>query len=313
MKYKKVIFTTIVLLLSAMFATVAAKAFFDTHASKNPTLEIAVPVTAIPEEICDSDIIAQVTKEVTEIATPLLTVTETHLPPEPIEATETYLPPEPIEATEASEHMEQMETTIAISPTSMENTLFIGDSRTVGLSEYAQMDGADFFASVGTGVFGIDKVELSISPDTDKETLSELLQKRQYDRIYIMLGINELGYPFEMLVQKYRDFIQSVQSTQPDSMIFALANLHVTKSRSDRDKVINNSAINALNEAISALADNEHIFYLDANCIFDDANGALDEEKSGDAAHPLAKYYQEWGNWIAEQTGILLSQRTGGA
>ena len=301
MKYKSVIFATILFLLSWLFATVAAKAFFDTRIPKKPTFQIAVPVTATPEEVSTSDTTVQATEEATEIATPPPTVTETHLPPEPVEKTEGIEP------------MEQMETTLSISPASMENTLFIGDSRTVGLSEYAKIDGADFFASVGTGVFGIDKVTLSVASDTDKETLSELLQKRQYDRIYIMLGINELGYPFEMLVQQYRNFIQSVQSLQPDSMIFVLANLHVTKSRSDTDTFINNDTINALNEAISALADNKHIFYLDANCIFDDANGALDEEKSYDSAHPLAKYYQEWGNWIAEQTGIILSQLTRGA
>lgn len=301
MKHKSVIFATILFLLSGLFATFAAQAFFNIRTPKTPTFQIAIPVTATPEEVSTSDTTAQATEESTEIATPSSTVTQTHTPPQSVEATDITVP------------AEQMETTVPISPSPMENTLFIGDSRTVGLSEYAEIDGADFFASVGTGVFNIEKVTLSVAPDRDKETLAEVLQQRQYDRIYIMLGINELGYPFEMLVQRYHNFIQSVQSLQPDSMIFVLANLHVTQSRSDTDAFINNATINALNEAISALADNQHIFYLDANCIFDDANGALDPEKSYDSAHLLGKYYQEWGNWIAEQTGSILSQLTRGA
>lgn len=301
MKHKSVIFATILFLLSGLFATFAAQAFFNIRTPKTPTFQIAIPVTATPEGVSRADATVPTTEEVAEMETPSSTVTQTHTPPQSVEATDITVP------------AEQMETTVPISPSPMENTLFIGDSRTVGLSEYAEIDGADFFASVGTGVFNIEKVTLSVAPDRDKETLAEVLQQRQYDRIYIMLGINELGYPFEMLVQRYHNFIQSVQSLQPDSMIFVLANLHVTQSRSDTDAFINNATINALNEAISALADNQHIFYLDANCIFDDANGALDPEKSYDSAHPLGKYYQEWGNWIAEQTGSILSQLTRGA
>lgn len=304
MKHKIIICATILFLLSGLFATVAAKALFDIRTPKTPTFQIAIPVTATPEEVSRADATVQATEEVTEmteITTPAPAITETHTPPQSVEVTE------------GTESMEQVASTISIASASTEPTLFIGDSRTVGLSEYAEIDGADFFASVGAGVFNIEKVILSVAPDRETETLSEVLQQQQYAKIYIMLGINELGYPFEMLVQRYHKFIQSVQSLQPDSMIFVLANLHVTQSRSDTDAFINNATINTFNEAISALADNQHIFYLDANCIFDDANGALDAKKSEDSAHLYAKYYQEWGNWIAEQTGIILSQLKRGA
>ena len=188
----------------------------------------------------------------------------------------------------------------------MENALFIGDSRTVGLAEYAQMDDAHFFAAVGMTVYGVDTANVSV-PHVGKVALSELLRSHSYDKIYIMLGINELWYPVEKTLEKYCALIQSIQEAQPDALIFLQANLHVTKSRSDNDKVINNPKIDTFNDHISQLADHERIFYLDANCIFDDADGALSEAKSGDHAHPLAKYYQEWGNWIAEQTGAILS------
>ena len=193
-----------------------------------------------------------------------------------------------------------------IVPASMENTLFIGDSRTVGLAEYAQMDEAHFFATVGMSVYDVDTAKVSV-PDVGKVTLSELLKNYQYDKIYVMLGINELGYPFEKTLEKYSTLIQSIQEAQPDTLVFVQANLHVTKETSDNDKVINNPTIDAFNDNISQLADDERVFYLDANCIFDDADGALSESKSGDNAHPLAKYYQEWGNWIAEQTGAILA------
>ena len=57
---------------------------------------------------------------------------------------------------------------------SMGDALFIGDSRTVGLMEYAGMDDADFFCNVGMSVFNIYKKTVSV-PTVGKVTLSELL------------------------------------------------------------------------------------------------------------------------------------------
>ena len=305
MKRKKTnLFVILFLLLSALVVTSAAKAFCDPHVLESSNEE--VPVTTIPEDEDGAVEIIPTIEELTEAET---------LPSEqaeiPLRQESPSCSPQAVESTENKEpsigNTEGTPEDAMIVPASMENTLFIGDSRTVGLAEYAQMEGAEFFASVGMSVYEIDKAKVSV-PNVGKVTLSELLENQSYDRIYVMLGINELGYPFEQLVKKYGDFIQYLQNAQPDSTIFILANLHVTKSRSDREKVINNPAINSFNEAISGFADNEHIFYLDANCIFDDADGALSEAKSGDHAHPLAKYYQEWGNWIAEQTGAILAQ-----
>ncbi|MDO4438741.1 MAG: GDSL-type esterase/lipase family protein [Eubacteriales bacterium] len=189
---------------------------------------------------------------------------------------------------------------------SMENTLFIGDSRTVGLMEYAKIEGADFFCTVGMNIFDIydEKVDM---PGIGKIRLSELLENKKYDRIYIMLGINELGYPFDQIVRKYNKLVDFVKEKQPETIIFMQANLHVTKPRSDKDKIYNNSNINNLNEVIKGFADGKRIYYLDANTVFDDSEGALRRDMSSDNAHLYARYYVTWGRWIEEQTAKLLN------
>lgn len=193
-------------------------------------------------------------------------------------------------------------------PASMEGTLFIGDSRTIGLLEYAGIEGATFFATIGMNVYKADTEEVSV-PGVGKLTLPSLLDSRQFTRVYVMLGINELGYPLSSTLKKYGELIGSIQAAQPEALIFLQANLHVTKERSERDEVINNPKIDALNGAIAQLADQSRVFYLDANCMFDDADGALSEEKSGDSAHPLGRYYREWGAWIAAQTDEILANQ----
>ncbi len=190
---------------------------------------------------------------------------------------------------------------------SMDDALFIGDSRTVGIMEYAGIDGADYFCTVGMSVYNINKKPVSV-PNVGKVTLTELLNSKRYGKIYIMLGINEVGYEFSSTVEKYSELIEFVKEKQSDAVIFIQANLHVSKSRSDSDKVVNNTAINGLNAELAKLADGKSKFYLDANILFDDKTGALSSDKSEDSTHLYAKYYKEWGEWIIKQTASLIGE-----
>ena len=198
-------------------------------------------------------------------------------------------------------------TTQPKSDISMADALFIGDSRTVGLMEYAGIDGADYFCTVGMSVYNIHEKPVSV-PNVGKVTLTELLNSKKYGKIYIMLGINEVGYKFSSTVEKYSELIEFVKGKQSDAIIFIQANLHVTKSRSDSDKVVNNTAINVLNAELAKLADGKSKFYLDANILFDDKTGALSSDKSEDSTHLYAKYYKEWGEWIIKQTASLIGE-----
>ena len=192
-----------------------------------------------------------------------------------------------------------------IPPSSMEDALFIGDSRTVGLYEYSGMTEATFFVHVGMSVYNIDKEEIVVS-GIGKITFEELINGRKYGKIYLMLGINELGYNLDRTMERYAQLVQRIRNAQPDAVIFVQANLHVTKDRSDTDSVYNNKVINRFNEGVSRIADNEKIFYLDANVLFDDGNGNLSKDKSYDSAHILGKYYVQWADWIKEQTASAL-------
>ena len=190
---------------------------------------------------------------------------------------------------------------------SMDDALFIGDSRTVGLMEYSNIGGADYFCTVGMSVYNIHKKPVSV-PNVGKVTLTQLLDGKKYGKIYIMLGINEVGYKFSSTAEKYGELIEFIKDKQPDAVIFIQANLHVSKSRSDSDKVVNNTAINGLNAELSKLADGKSIFYLDANILFDDEAGGLSADKSEDSTHLYAKYYREWGQWIISQTASLIGE-----
>lgn len=183
------------------------------------------------------------------------------------------------------------------------NTLFIGDSRTVGLGNYGGMTGADFFSTVGMSVYKIHKETVNIS-GIGKVSLAELLKSRSYKKIYLMLGINELGYKLSPTIKKYSELVDEIRQLQPESKIILQANLHITQKRSAGDKTYNNSKINAFNEEVKKLADNKTVYYIDVNSLFDDASGSLDPKYTSDNTHILGKYYRDWAYWIFENSQV---------
>lgn len=186
-------------------------------------------------------------------------------------------------------------------PAYFDDALFIGDSRTVGLYEYGTLKNADYFATTGMSVYEVWEEKVSVEK-VGRMTLKELLHAKSYSKIYIMLGINELGYEFEKTVQTYKDSVSELQKLMPEAYIFICANLHVGKERSDSDDVFNNKNIDRFNQRIKEFADNESIFYIDVNQKFDDENGNLKKECSNDSVHVQAKYYAEWCAWLCENT-----------
>ena len=192
-----------------------------------------------------------------------------------------------------------------------ENALFIGDSRTVGLSLNAGADNADFFCWTGMTVFDAFKKTVKLdadAPDDTKVDLETVLTAKQYDKIYIMLGINELGSSLTRIEEKYAELLTRVQALQPGAKIWLQANMHVSQGRSDKDPTINNPRIDELNGMIRALAERQGAGWLDVNPLFDDAGGALSMEYTFDHTHINGKHYKCWGLWIALQSADQMQQ-----
>lgn len=179
--------------------------------------------------------------------------------------------------------------------------LFIGDSRTVGIGKYAGIKDADFFASTGMSVYTLFTKKVDMT-DRKGVLLEDLLAERKYDRIYLMLGINELGYNFDRTVKTYGQAVDTLRALQPQAYIHIQANLHVTKEKSSTDTLFTNANIDRLNQALAQLADDRVVFYLDVNPAFDDEEGNLGADLTWDGVHLLSKHYKLWADWLLENT-----------
>lgn len=176
----------------------------------------------------------------------------------------------------------------------LDDALFIGDSRTSTLYEYAGWENTDFFVKYGQTVWDIWDSEM------DGVTLEQMLTDKKYGKIYLMLGINELGTGTpESFAGQFGAVVARVQQRQPEAVIFVESIMHVTQSKDAENTYINNQEINARNERLKMLADNKSIFYIDENEVMDEpGTGKLKEEYSFDGVHLQVKYIEVWREFL---------------
>ncbi|PJJ28529.1 GDSL-type esterase/lipase family protein [Lacrimispora celerecrescens] len=184
-------------------------------------------------------------------------------------------------------------------PENFRGVLFVGDSRTMGLSEYGDLGNASVFANSGMSVFNVFTAR--VSSGGEKLTLDEVLSSEHYQMIYLMLGINELGYDMSQTIKQYKEVLDKIKEMQPEAVMVLEANLHITSEKSEKSPVYSNSKINRLNQEIQKIAEENSCYYIDVNEIFDDKGGSLNQAYSTDGSHVLGKYYAEWVKWLKEE------------
>lgn len=193
----------------------------------------------------------------------------------------------------------------------MDDALFIGDSRTKGLMAYSQIsEHATFYCQTSLTIFDLFKRSKAfIREDGEKKTLEQALGEHRFGKIYLMLGINELGTGTpEYFFEEYASAVMKIRQMQPDAIIFVQSIMHVAEQKNASDPIFNNFNIEVRNVELQTLADDRNIFYLDVNEAVCDENGNLFEGWTYDQIHLKAKHYPLWEEYLL-QHGIVREER----
>ncbi len=173
---------------------------------------------------------------------------------------------------------------------------FVGDSFTQGLMLYADIPGADCLCYQSKNTRNIMDSEIHLK-NGSRSTVRSELSKKQYGKIYIMLGINELSNDAAGFAARYQKVINEIRALQPGAVIFIQSIFHTTPNKSANSNFKNN-LVDLNNQALAGLADNKTVFYVDVNPPFDDGTGALRADYSGDGVHLKASRYKEWRDYL---------------
>lgn len=181
------------------------------------------------------------------------------------------------------------------------DAVFIGDSRTEGfiINNGLAYD-IEYYTSKGLQVNTIflDKV---INMNGTKVTIMEALARTSFSKVYIMLGINETGWPYSNLfIEKYCEIIDGIRNINPNCTIYVQSILPVSQSVSNTHSYIKNSKINEFNSLILQMAKDKSIYYINVREALEDSNGALPEEAAVDGIHLDRAYCEKWLEYLTE-------------
>lgn len=214
-------------------------------------------------------------------------VAETAAPSEPqsSQGTYTFGQPVPENSTDVDESW-------------FEDAVFLGDSRTEGLQLYSGLHAGDFFWHKGMTVFRVDDEDYrQIEVDGKSMTMMEALARKQYAKVYIMIGVNELGYPASSYAKGLKAMVDRVKEIQPNAVIYLQTLPPVNEqvaADSGLGSYINNTNVNTFNDIIVETAREKQVALLDVASVFRDDQGALPADMASDGVHFRREGYQLW-------------------
>ena len=186
---------------------------------------------------------------------------------------------------------------IEITESWFDDALFIGDSRTVGLRDYARLGNADYFCSVGMSVFGVLEAVES-DENFEKTNLVELLRQKKYNKIYISLGLNDCQAPYDLLMDAYHTLLRTVRKEQPHAVVILQSMITLDRKKASSEWYFSLDNLKVVDAGIRDFADGKRVLYIDANTHFADEEGYLPDGKAWDGCHFDIAGYQEWAQWI---------------
>ena len=182
---------------------------------------------------------------------------------------------------------------------------FVGDSRTDGFLIYSGVGGGKNLTSNGLSIFKLaEKKALTIG---GKEyTLLEALALDAYGKVYLSLGVNELGiYDDEGFYRSYCEAIDAIRAIQPQAVIYIQGLIPLNEgviAKTIKRDYLTNEHLRVYNDLMHKAAQEKQVVFLDLYSHFVDENGELPEDGSRDGVHLTKPYCQEWLAYLRTHT-----------
>ena len=177
------------------------------------------------------------------------------------------------------------------------DALFIGDSRTEGLRNYDGLPGATYYAVKGLMVSTVYTKRVIPVNGTDK-TVMQAQAEHTFGKIYVMLGINELGWSsMQSFVTDYRKMVRDLKKDHPKAKVYLESLFPVSAKKSEENSVYKNERIASYNRAIQKIAKQENIVFIDtAQAVSKD--DVLPADASVDGVHLNTEYCAKWCDYL---------------
>ncbi len=161
---------------------------------------------------------------------------------------------------------------------------FLGNSLVDGFRLYSGLKTCDVYASTSMTVLGAGDLVAQMPQGT-------------YGKVYILLGINEIGYEPDYFKEQYAALLDTIQASQPGAEIYIMSLTPVSAAKSAQGTFTMERVL-AYNEKLLELAQEREMWYLDLVEALADDTGYLPANVTTDGVHFTAEEYAVWLEYL---------------
>ncbi len=172
-----------------------------------------------------------------------------------------------------------------------------------GFERFAKVDAnIHYFTTTGLSAADVSGCSRFSLPNGGTGTLADGLGQKDFSKVYIMLGVNEIGISKNRLKENMAAVIRIVRDNQPEGIPIYVLNLTPTTQVKSDGSDFNQANIKRLNEALAELCREQKCYLVDLWSCFADENGSLPADKSTDGVHLKAPQYRVMADYILSHT-----------
>jgi len=136
-------------------------------------------------------------------------------------------------------------------------------------------------------------------------TLLDALGMKQYGKVYLSLGVNELGYRNDTgFYRAYCSAIDAIRACQPNAVIYVQSLIPLNEeliASYNGPEYLKNDHLMVYNDLIRQAAEEKQVVFLDVHSVFA-VDGQLPAEAGKDGIHLTADGYRMWLNYLKSHT-----------
>lgn len=179
---------------------------------------------------------------------------------------------------------------------------FVGDSRMEGIMNYADFEYASNFSHVGLNVADVF-TKPYIETESGTVTVADALHNDlKYGKVYVMLGINELGwYNLDKFIEYYGNIVDLLRETHPEADIYIISILPVGAKAAKSSDMLNNDRVQMFNGRIQSMCTEKQVYFVNGFEALA-VNGSLPDDASPDGVHMQPGYCRKLTDYLLTHT-----------
>lgn len=187
------------------------------------------------------------------------------------------------------------------------DAVFIGDSRVAGLRLYSGVTPeATFLDHTGLTIYEVKDGKAVIRRGDRKISVLDALASGTYGKVYIALGVNELGYyDPEGFAQTCGEVVEAIRECQSGARIYIQSIIPVNTEKCKANNIpyyITNEGVASYNEALASCFEGKDVYLMGVPGELLDETGEASKEYSADGVHFKKAGYVLWLNYLAAHT-----------